>query len=72
MNLNASVDVNFARVDVIFKRSRRPNSVNNFSFILIPISIKVLLILHTKFQPNIPSHFGDVNFSNGQCDLIPL
>ena len=28
-------------------------------FILIPISIKVLLILHTKFLPNIPSHSGE-------------
>ena len=51
------------------------------------MSIKVLLILHTKFQPNIPSHFGerdlnawvdvnffrvDVNFQNSNCDLIPL
>ena len=42
----------------------------NIFFILIPINIKVLLILHTKFQPNIPSNFGerdlhawvDVNF----------
>ena len=41
-------------------------------FILIPINIKVLLLLHTKFQPNIPSHSGengDFNsfaiFSNG-------
>ena len=33
------------------------------SFILIPISIKVLLILHTKFQPNIPSHFGDMDLN---------
>ena len=48
-------------------------------FILIPISIKVLLILHTKFQPNIPSHIGKMDlcvgrrkFSNGHCDLIPL
>ena len=41
-------------------------------FILIPINIKVLLILHTKFLPNRPSHSGendDFNsfaiFSNG-------
>ena len=54
---------------------------------MIPINIKVLLILLTKFQPNILSHFGetdlnawvDVNFfkgrrkfSNGHCDLILL
>ena len=30
-----------------------------FWHILIPINIKVLLILHTKFQPNIPSQFGE-------------
>ena len=28
-------------------------------FILISINNKVLLILHTKFQPNIPSHSGE-------------
>ena len=39
---------------------------------MIPISIKVLLILHTKFQPNIPSRTGENDdfisfaiFSNG-------
>ena len=30
-----------------------------FFFILIPINIKVLLILHTKFQPNIHSRSGE-------------
>ena len=41
-------------------------------FILIPINIKVLLILHTKLQPNIPSRSGENDdfisfaiFSNG-------
>ena len=41
-------------------------------FILMSINIKVLLILHIKFQPNIPSYFGEnsdfINFailSNG-------
>ena len=41
-------------------------------FILISINIKVLLIFHTKFQLNIPSHSGEKDdfnsfaiFSNG-------
>ena len=41
-------------------------------FILISINIKVLLIFHTKFQPNIPSRSGEngnfisfASFSNG-------
>ena len=29
-----------------------------FFFNLISINIKVLLIIHTKFQPNTPSHSG--------------
>ena len=32
MDLNARVDVNFAGVDVNFKRSLSPNSVNSFFF----------------------------------------
>ena len=56
MDLNARVDVNFARVDVNFQMVTVTYSVNIFFFILIPINIKVLLILQTKFQPNIPSH----------------
>ena len=28
-------------------------------FVLISINTKVLLILHAKFQPNIPSHYGE-------------
>ena len=43
-----------------------------FFFISIPINIKVLLIFHTKFQPNIPRHSGENGnfisfaiFSNG-------
>ena len=27
------------------------------------INIKVLLIFHTKFQPNIPSHFGEMDLN---------
>ena len=33
--------------------------VNFAMVILIPINIKILLKLHTKFQPNIPSHSGE-------------
>ena len=54
MDLNARVDVNFARVDINFQ-----TVTVIFFFILIPINIKVLLILHTKFHPNIPRHFGE-------------
>ena len=52
MDLNARVDMNFARADINFQ-----------TVILITISIKVLFILHTKFQPNIPSHFGEMDLN---------
>ena len=61
MDLNARVDVNFARVDENFQMVTVTLFYYNFFFILILISIKVLLILHTKFQPNIPSHFGEMD-----------
>ena len=74
MDLNAWVDVKNFKVDVNFKRPLWPNSATDF-FILIPINIKVPLILHTKFQPNIPSRSGENDnfisfaiFSNG-CHL---
>ena len=61
MDLNALVDINFFRVDVNFRTA-----------ISISINIKVLLILHTKFQPNIPIRSGENDhfisfaiFSNG-------
>ena len=56
MDLNARVNVNFARVDVIFKRSLRLNSVIKF-FILIPINIKVLLKFHPNFSQIYPAVF---------------
>ena len=70
VDLNVKVNINFTRVDVNFQTVTVSQFCHNFFFILIPINIKVLLILHTKFQPNIPSHFGerdlnvwvDVNF----------
>ena len=58
MDLNAMINVNFATVDVNFQTVTVTHSVINF-FILIPINIKGLLILHTKLQPNILSHFGE-------------
>ena len=56
MDLNARVDVNFARVDINFKQS-----LPQIFFILISVNTKVPLILHTKFQPNILSHFGEMD-----------
>ena len=54
MDLKPRVDVNFARVDI--------NHCDLFPlqifFILISMCIKVPLILHIKFQQNIPSHSG--------------
>ena len=55
MNLN---ERNFFRVDANLQMI----IVTQFRyifFILISINIKVLLILHTKFQPNIPSPSGE-------------
>ena len=69
MDLNARVDVNFASVDVyfqmftvtyIFQMFTVTEFCHNF-FFLISLNIKVLLILKTKFQPNIPSHFGEMD-----------
>ena len=52
MDLNACVDVNFFRVNINFQMAIVTIPLQIF-FILISINIKVLLILHTKFQPNI-------------------
>ena len=70
MALNARIDVNFARVDVNFQ-TVTVTLICNKIFFLIPINIKVLLILHTKFQPNILSNFGDKNL-NARFDVISL
>ena len=48
-------DVNLYRVDVNFQTA----IVSQIFFILILINIKVLLILHTIFQPNIPIRSGE-------------
>ena len=55
MDLKARVDVKFARVDVNFQKNKDIILLQIF-FILISLSTKVSLIIHTKFQPNIPSH----------------
>ena len=63
MDLNARVDVNFARAECKCSNGHCDLILHNFFFILISINIKVLLILHTKFQPNIPSHFGEMDLT---------
>ena len=63
MDLNARVDVNFARVEMNFKIVTVTYFCKHLFFILIPINIKVLLIFHTKFQPNIPSHVGEMDLN---------
>ena len=59
MDLNAWVDVNCFRVDVKFSNSHCDLILLQIFFILVSLSIKVPLILHTKFQPNIPSRSGE-------------
>ena len=62
MNLNARVDVNFARDDVNFQTIVVPSSAKNV-FILISLNTKVSLIHHTKYQLNIQCHsVENVNF----------
>ena len=72
MDLNARVDINFARVDVNFQTVTETYFRYRFFFYFDIINIKVLLVLHTKFQLNIPSHSGENGnfnsfaiFSNG-------
>ena len=60
--LKCQADVNFARVDVNFQKVTVTKFCEYF-FILIPINIKVLLIFHTNFQPNIPSHLGEMDLN---------
>ena len=59
MDLNARVNISFARVDENFQ---------TVTVTLFCINIQVLLLLHTKFQPNIPSNFGEMDF-NAWVDL---
>ena len=72
MDLNARVDINFARVDVNFLNGHCDLIPLHIFFIWISINIKVLLILHRKFQLNMSSRSeetGDFNsfaiLSNG-------
>ena len=66
--INARVDVNFARVDIKFQTVTVTLFCYKLFSFLIPINIKILLILHTKFQPNIPSHFGEMDL-NARVDV---
>ena len=59
MDLNAKVNVNFAK----FSNGHCDLILLQIFFILISINTKVPLILHTKFQPNIPSHFGEIDIN---------
>ena len=61
MDLHARVDVNFARVDINFQTVTVTFFV--ILFILISVNTMVPLILHIKFQPNIPSHFGEMDLN---------
>ena len=63
MDLTTRVDVNIFRVDVNFSNGHCALIPLQIFFILIKIDIKVLLMLHTKFQPNIPSHFGEMDLN---------
>ena len=64
MDLNARVDINFAGVDINSQTFTGTQFCYNIFFILISINIKVLLILHTKFQPNIPRHFEEMDLND--------
>ena len=64
MDLQVRVDVNFAMVDINFQSHCDPIPLQIF-FIFISLSTKVPLIIHTKFQPNIPSHSGEKVDFNG-------
>ena len=66
MDLNARVDINFGRVGVNFQVTDL--ILLQFFFTLISVNTKVPLILHTRFQPNIPSHFGNMNL-NARVDV---
>ena len=68
MGLDARVDVKFARVEVSFQTVLVTKCYDIFFFILISVNFKVPLILHTKFQSNIPSHFGEMDI-NARVDL---
>ena len=72
MDLNARVDINFDTVDVKFRTYSFKSHCDliplQIFFNLIPINIKVLLILNTKFQLNIPSRSGE----NGDFNIFAI
>ena len=61
---------NFIRVDVYFQTAIVTKFRYRNVFILISINIKVLLILHTKFQPKIPSRSGENDDFNSFAILV--
>ena len=63
MNLNARVDVSFARVDVKFQTVTVTQFCYTFCFILISVNNNIPLVLLKKIQPNIPSHFGEMHLN---------
>ena len=69
MDLNARVNVNFARVDLNFQTVTVTDlTLLPTLFIFISINIKVLLMLDIKFQPNILSYFGEMDL-NARVDV---
>ena len=58
MELNARIDVNFVKVNVNISNGHFDLILIQIIFIFISFNIKVLLVFHTKCQPNTPSHFG--------------
>ena len=57
MDLNIRVDVKIARVDVNYQTVTVTKFYDIFFFVLISFNTKVPLILQTRYQLNIPSHF---------------
>ena len=56
----------FARVDITFQTVitfQTEIILLNISFILISVKTKVPLLIHTKFQLIIPSHFGKMDLN---------
>ena len=63
MDLNARVNVYFARVDVNFQTVSATFFCYNFFSFSYELISRVPLTLHTKFQPNILSHFGEMDLN---------
>ena len=65
MDLKARVDINFAWVDVDFQTVIVSYFRYRCFFILTTLSTEVPLIIHIKFQPNLPSNSGEKVDFNG-------